>query len=747
MSWLYDDDNLLPVLDAAVNVSVPETSPAADFELFHQPVTPVVDIPADIAPTLDQGIKDIRIRNLQWWTTEADLRNLLSDCGVIKSVEFDTAIKNGKSLGIATITFDSSDAALRGIDTVDSTSINGRMAQASLLVVEEANLRPNEAPTGYGSKRTAPSSLRRVSPSRIYKPAYGRPPRELDENRRRDIVLRKDPRDTTFQRSHNDHHDVSRGRSSVANHSKSKEVSENDRKSNAEGHGKEVPESKIFSEALPDLSSKSLEKTEVCEKAAEIENTDIRGPDDVPLRDQTQSNQSRVTDKDARPDGRSSEKLLKKSGDAETSRSYAVDQDRREVNGDRHHRHREEYLRRERSDNGDSDRRLKHDAPGNLRKDFAHTETGRSRNDSAPKRTIIREEDEREHYRSRVDRDVSERHRPSRDDEKRSGRLENDTSRRRSKILDYEHGVHSSGGLKEEVGTERSHRKESRDTSEREIRRSKRSRSEGNEVVDKTRKVARDDSSSLLDSSKGHVHRHHESTDKPKQESGFSGKKNDKPSHSIHPERRRAIDEAYETMRKDPLKQGSRVPSAVDDRRHGDDRKRVEIHRDDKRQAESRSRAATSEGLERRDNVKPAPSNDMDRRNVQGSSSSKKDSATRNENHSDDKEVGRGGFDGRDNRPRSSRDLESSDGRGRSDKGSHRVAESHTRDRERRRIDERYDESRSDHRNSHKHRDRSPARTSRIDVRESYHSEGKSRKRRKETPPKSPEKPRRDRRH
>ncbi|SPQ95721.1 unnamed protein product (mitochondrion) [Plasmodiophora brassicae] len=146
MSWLYDDAALFPTQAQAATAETP-AAPAApdantDFERFHETIEPLAPEIAS-APIVDTGLKTIIVKNLQWWTSENDLRALLSSCGVISGIDFEAAVKNGKSLGVAMITFQSSDAALRAVVALHNRPVNGKPAQAKLM---RASNVPDAAP-------------------------------------------------------------------------------------------------------------------------------------------------------------------------------------------------------------------------------------------------------------------------------------------------------------------------------------------------------------------------------------------------------------------------------------------------------------------------------------------------------------------------------------------------------------------------------------------------------------------------
>lgn len=177
MSWLYDDQDLVQEPPPAPDESSTAPSTAHDFELFHEQVAPIDVGQSDLPPaTGEQGIKHVRVRNLQWWTNENTLRDILSECGVIKSVEFEASMKNGKSLGIANIEFETSDAALRAIDLIDNRDVDGKPVNASLLVVEDVKV---SGPLPSQSQRQlAPNQFRKqVSPKR---PAAKSPTRVMN---------------------------------------------------------------------------------------------------------------------------------------------------------------------------------------------------------------------------------------------------------------------------------------------------------------------------------------------------------------------------------------------------------------------------------------------------------------------------------------------------------------------------------------------------------------------------------------
>lgn len=137
-------------------------------------------------------------RNLQWWTNETTLRKILDGCGAIRSVEFEASLKNGKSLGIANIEFETSDAALRAIEFLDNLAVDGKVVNSSLLVVEDVRvtqmgggLMGTSLPAHYRSAIPIPgrrlmSPRRNRSPRRAPKPSS----REIDDHRRREAENR-----------------------------------------------------------------------------------------------------------------------------------------------------------------------------------------------------------------------------------------------------------------------------------------------------------------------------------------------------------------------------------------------------------------------------------------------------------------------------------------------------------------------------------------------------------------------------
>eukprot|EP00298_Acanthocystis_sp_HF-20_P014973 c20980_g1_i1.p1 GENE.c20980_g1_i1~~c20980_g1_i1.p1 ORF type:complete len:324 (-),score=182.45 c20980_g1_i1:569-1540(-) len=97
---------------------------------------------------LASGTK-IKVSNLDWGVSEADLKELFGGVGDLKSVaiDFDRA---GRSLGTATVAFTKSDEAQKAIDTFDGVELDGKEMQIEFIGSELNNVGVTVTLSGAG---------------------------------------------------------------------------------------------------------------------------------------------------------------------------------------------------------------------------------------------------------------------------------------------------------------------------------------------------------------------------------------------------------------------------------------------------------------------------------------------------------------------------------------------------------------------------------------------------------------------
>ena len=76
--------------------------------------------------------KSVYVANLTWWTTDVQVEQLASEFGVVKSVQFFTEKKNGKSKGCAVVEFTTAQSATSCAENLNKRAIDGKACVVTL---------------------------------------------------------------------------------------------------------------------------------------------------------------------------------------------------------------------------------------------------------------------------------------------------------------------------------------------------------------------------------------------------------------------------------------------------------------------------------------------------------------------------------------------------------------------------------------------------------------------------------------
>jgi RNA recognition motif-containing protein len=80
----------------------------------------------------EEKSKSVYVANLTWWTTDVQVEQLASEFGVVKSVQFFTEKKNGKSKGCAVVEFTTAQSATSCAENLNKRAIDGKACVVTL---------------------------------------------------------------------------------------------------------------------------------------------------------------------------------------------------------------------------------------------------------------------------------------------------------------------------------------------------------------------------------------------------------------------------------------------------------------------------------------------------------------------------------------------------------------------------------------------------------------------------------------
>jgi hypothetical protein len=176
---------------AKVPVSTKPIPAAIPPALAKAPKTSTAAVARPASPTVPPGDEDTRptavyVASLTWWTTDAELEQILAEFGRVKSLTFFTDKASGKSKGCCAVEFATADAAAACKERLHGREINGKMCVVTYAEIPKASSAPTLAPN---APLPPPPDTAWKGPIPPDKPGYGGVPLRHTQQQQQQMLL------------------------------------------------------------------------------------------------------------------------------------------------------------------------------------------------------------------------------------------------------------------------------------------------------------------------------------------------------------------------------------------------------------------------------------------------------------------------------------------------------------------------------------------------------------------------------